>query len=117
MTPLLQTLVMVIIVMIAIVTQITTQIKRMAKKTTQVIENATKTAGCNKIMRNFKDFHRTLMSVIELATNTTDHTNCKEQVQTNNKTARYSPGMRKLNDEYDKSYQSLTSRAHSYCDN
>ena len=92
MTPLLQTLVTVIILMIAIVTQITTQIKRMAKKTTQVIENMTKRAGCNKIMRNFKDFHRTLTSTIELVTNMTNHTNRKEQVQINNKTARYSPG-------------------------
>ena len=112
MTPLLQTLVTVIILIIAIVTQITTQIKRMAKKTTQVIENATKRASCNKIIRNIKDFHRTLTSTIELATNTTDHTNRKEQVQINNKTARYSPGTRKLNDEYDESYQSLTSRTH-----
>ena len=117
MTALLQTLVTVIIVMIAIVTQITTQIKRMAKKTTQVIEDMTKRAGCNKIIRNFKDFHRTLTSMIELATNTTDHTNCKEQVQINNKNARYSPGTRKLNDKYDESYQSFTSRAHSYCNN
>ena len=57
------------------------------------------------------------MSMIELATNTTNHTNRKEQAQINNKTTRNSPGMRKLNDEYDESYQSLTSRAHSYCDN
>ena len=86
MTPLLQTLVTVIILMIAIVPQTTTQIKRMAKKTMQVIENVTKRAGCNKIIRNFKDFHRTLTSMIELATNMTDRTNRKEQVQINNKT-------------------------------
>ena len=117
MTPPLQTLVMVIILIIALVTQITTQIKRIAKKTTQVIENATRRASRNKIIKNIKDFHRTLTSAITLATNTTDCTNRKEQVQINNKTARYSPGMRKLNDEYDKSYQSLTSRTYSYCDN
>ena len=57
------------------------------------------------------------MSVITIVTNTTDRTNHKEQVQINNKTARYFPGMRKLNDEYDESYQSLTSRTYSYCDN
>ena len=117
MTPLLQTLVTVIIVMIAIVTQIKTQMKRMAKKTTEVIENATKRAGCSKIIRNFQDFYRTLTSMIELVTNMTYRTNHKEQSQINNKTARYSPGTRKLNDEYDESYQSLTSSAHSFCDN
>ena len=92
MTPPLQTLVMVIILIIAIVTQITTQIKRIAKKTMQVIENATRRASCNKIIKNIKDFHRTLMSAITLVTNTTNRTNHKEQVQINNKTARYSPG-------------------------
>ena len=97
--------------------QTTTQIKRIAKKTTQVIENVTKRASRNKIIKNIKDFHRTLTAVITLVTNTTDHTNRKEQVQINNKTTRYSPGTRKLNDEYDESYQSLTSRTYSYCDN
>ena len=117
MTPPLQTLVKVIILIIAIVKQTTTQIKRIAKKTMQVIENATKRASRNKIIKNIKDFHRTLMAVITLATNTTNRTNHKEQVQISNKTTRYSPGMRKLNDGYDESYQSRTSRTYSYCDN
>ena len=90
-TPLLQTLVTVIILIIAIVTQITTQIKRITKKTTQVIENATRRASHNKIIKNIKDFHRTLTSAITLATNMTDHTNRKKQVQRNNKTTKYSP--------------------------
>ena len=54
MTPPLQTLVTVIILIIAIVTQITTQIKRIAKKTTQVIENATRRASRNKIIKTSK---------------------------------------------------------------
>ena len=117
MTPLLQRLVTIIILIIAIVRQITTQIKRIGKRTTQVIENATRRASHNKIIKSIKDFHRTLTSAITLATNMTDRTNHKEQVQINNKTTRYSPGTRKLNDEYDESYQSLTSRTYSYCDN
>ena len=117
MTPPLQTLVTVIILIIAIVTQITTQIKRIAKKLTQAIENVTKRASHNKIIKNIKDFHRTLTSAITLATNTTDHTNRTEQDRINNKTTRYSPGMQKLNDKYDESYQSLTSRTYSYCNN
>ena len=117
MTPPLQTLVTVIILIIAIVKQTTTQIKRIAKEATQVIENVTKEASHNKTIKNIKDFHRTLTSAITIVTNTTDCTNHKEQVQINNKTTRYSPGMRKLNDEYNESYQSLTSRTYSYCDN
>ena len=117
MTPPLQTLVTVIILKKAIVKQTTTQIKKIAKKATQVIENATKEAGHNKIIKNIKDFHRTLTSAITIVTNTTDRSNHKEQVQINNKTTRYSPGTRKLNNEYDELYQSLTSRTYSYCDN
>ena len=117
MTPLLQTLVTVIILIIAIVKQTTTQIKRIAKKTTQVIENVTKEASRIEIIKNIKDFHRTLRTAITLATNMTDSTNCKGQVQISNKTTSYSPGTRKPNDEYDGSYQSLTSMTYNYCDN
>ena len=117
MIPPLQTLVMVIILIIAIVKQTTTQIKKIAKKAAQVIENTTKKASHNKIIKNIKDFHRTTTSAITIATNTTDRTNHNKQAPINNKTTRYSPGTRKLNDEYDESYQSLTSRTCSYCDN
>ena len=62
MTPPLQTLVMVIILIIAIVKQTTTQIKRIAKKATQVIENATKGASHNKIIKNIKENSMTSMT-------------------------------------------------------
>ena len=117
MTPLLQMLVMVIILIIAIVKQTTTGIKKVTKKAAQVIENMTKEASHNKIIKNIKDFHKTVTSAITIATNTTNRTNHKEQVQINHKTARYSPGTRKFNDEYDESYQSLTFKTYSYCDN
>ena len=78
MTPPLQTLVTVIILIIAIVKQTTTQIKKIAKKAMQVIENVTKEASRNKIIKNIKDFHRTLMSAITTVTNTTDCTNHKK---------------------------------------
>ena len=117
MTPLLQTLVTVIILIIAIVKQKITQIRKIAKKATKVIENMTKEVSCNKIIKNINDFHRTVMSAITIATNTTDRTSHKEQARINNKTTKYSPGMRKPNDEYNESYQSLTSRSCSYCDN
>ena len=116
-TPPLQMLVTVIILIIMIVKQTTVEIKKVTKKAAQVIENTTKEARRSSIIKNIKDFHITVTSAITLATNTTNRTNHKEQVQIINKTARYPPGMRKLNDEYDKSYQSLTSKTYSYCDN
>ena len=117
MTPPLQTLVTVIILIIAIVKQTITQIKKIAKRTAQVIENTTKEVSHNSTIRNIKDFHKTIMSAITIMTNTTNRTNHKKQARINNKTTRYSPGTRKPNDEYDESYQSLTSRTCSYCDN
>ena len=117
MTPPLQTLVTVIILIITIVKQTTAQIKKIARKATQVIENVTKEASHNKVIKNIKDFHRTTMLAITIATNTTDRTNHKSQIQINNKTTRYSPGTQKLNDEYDELYQSLTSRTYNHCDN
>ena len=116
-TPPVQTLVTVIILIIAIVKHITTQIKEIAKKAVLAIENTTKQASRNKIIKNIKDFHRTTMLAITIATNTTDLTNHSKQAQINNKNTRNSPGTRKLNDEYDKSYQSPTSRACNHCDN
>ena len=80
MTPSLQIIVTVIILIIAIVKQTTTQIKKIAKKAVQVIENTTKEAS-HKIIKNIKDFHRTTMSAITIATNTTDCTNRSKQAQ------------------------------------
>ena len=72
MTPLLQTLVTVIILIIAIVKQTIIQIRKITKKAAQVIENTTKEASRNRIIKNIKDFHRTVTSAIAIATNTTD---------------------------------------------
>ena len=117
MTPPLQTLVTIIILIISIVKQMTTQIKEIAKRAVQATENMIKEASRNKILQNIKDFHKTTMLAITIATNTTNRTNHSGQDQINNRNTQNSPGTRKFNDKYDKSYQLLTSRTHSYCDN
>ena len=76
-----------------------------------------KEASHNKLFQNIKDFHRTTMLAITVATNMTNRTNHSGQAQINKGNTQNPPGTRKLNDEYDESYQSLTSRTHSYCDN
>ena len=116
-TPPLQTLITIIILTIAILKQIITQIKEIAKRAVQVTENMIKEASHNKLFQNIKDSHRTTMLAITIATNTTNRTNHSGQAQTNNRNRQNSPGTRKLNDKYDESYQLLTSRTHSYCDN
>ena len=116
-TPPLQTLITIIILIIAILKQLITQIKEITKRAAQSMENAIKETSRNKLFQNIKDFHRTTMLVITVVTNTTDHTNRSGQAQINNRNIQNSPGTQKLNDEYDESYQSPTSRTHSYCDN
>ena len=113
----LQRLITIIILIIAILRQIITQIKEIAKRAAQATENTIKEASRIKLFQNIKDFHRTTMLAITIVTNMTDHTNRSRKAQINNRNIQNSPGTRKLNDEYNKSYQSLTSRTHSYCDN
>ena len=110
----LQTLITIIILIIAIGRQMTTQTKEIAKKAVQATENMIKKANHNNILRNIKDFHRTTMLAITIATNMTDRTNHSGQAQINNRSTQNPPGTRKPNDEYDESYQSCTSRTHSY---
>ena len=117
MTTPLQTLITIIILIIAILKQMITQIKEIAKRAVQAMENMIKEASHNKLLQNIKDFHRTTMLVITIATNTNNRTNCSGQSQINNRNIQNSPGMRKLNDKYNELYQSLISRTHSYCDN
>ena len=117
MTPPLQALVMMIILIIAIVRQITTQIKEITKKAIQAMENMIKKASCNKTLRNVKDFQRTTMLAITIATNTTNRTDHNKQAQINNRITQNPPGTRKPSDKDDESYQSLTSRTLNYCDN
>ena len=114
MTPPLQTLVMIIILVIAILKQMTIRIKEMTKRAVQAMENTIKVDSHNKLLRNIKEFHRTTMLATTITTNTTNRTNHSGQAQINNKNTQNPPGTRKLNDEYDESYQSLTSRTHSY---
>ena len=93
-TPL-QTLITIIILIIAVVKQMATQTKEITKKAVQATENMIKKASHNKIIRNIKDFHRTTMLAITIATNTTDHTNHSGQAQLNNRNIQNPPGMRK----------------------
>ena len=89
----LQTLITIIILIIAIVKQMTTQIKEIAKKAVQAMENMIKKASHNIILRNIKDFHRTGMLAITIATNMTYHTNHSGQAQINNRSTQNPPGM------------------------
>ena len=81
-TPL-RALIMIIILIIAILKQLITQIKEITKRAVQTTENMIKEASCNKLFQSIKDFHRTTMLAITVATNTTNRTNHSGQARIN----------------------------------
>ena len=92
----------------------TTYTKEIAKKTVQTVKSTITKASHNKLLQNIKDFYKTAMLVVAIATNMTDCTNPNKRAHTSNGNMQKHPSMQKLNDEYDRPYQSHTSRTHSY---
>ena len=116
MTPSFQALIMVAIIITAILEHIAMYVKeipRIAKKTVQAVESMIMKASRNKFLQNIKDSYRTTALAITIATSMMDHTNHMKQPQKPTRTTQISPGMRKLNDEYEGSYQSHTSRTYN----
>ena len=113
MTPPLQTLIMVFIMLIAILEHITTyfkEIPKLAKKTAQAVKSTITKASHNELLQNIKDSYKTTMLAIAIVTNMKGRTNRSRQAHTTNRNMQNYPGMRKLNDEYGRLYQSHTSR-------
>ena len=106
MTPPLQTLITVIIMLIAILEHIIyiKEIPKLAKKTAQAVKSTITKASHNELLQNIKDSYRTTMLVIPIVTNTKDRTNRITQAHTTKRNMQNYPGMRKLNDEYGRSY-------------
>ena len=113
--PCLQLLITVAIIITAILEHIAMYVKeipRITNKTVQAVKSMTMKASRNKFLQNIKENYKTAALAITIVTNTTDCTNRVKQPQTTNRNAQNSSGMRKLNDEYDRSSQSHTSRTH-----
>ena len=108
-------LITVAIIITAILEHIAVYVREMpkiAKKTAQVVKSMTMKAGHNKLIQNIKDSYRTAALAITIATSTMDCTDHRKQPPIINRNTQFHPGMRKLDDEYDGSYQSHISRAH-----
>ena len=109
--------------MITIVILITTMIQHLkshiqktpgiTRKTTQAIKSAIIRTSHNNYIQNIREIYKTATLAITIATSMTDHTNWKNKHQTANRNTQNTPGAQKLNDEYDGSYQSHTSRTHN----
>ena len=83
---------MIIILIIAILKQLITEIKEITKRAAQATENMIKEASRNKLFQIIKDFHRTTMLAITVATNMTNHTNHSGQAQINKGNTQNPPG-------------------------
>ena len=95
----------------------TTYAKEIAKKTVQTVKSMITKASHNELLQNIKDSYKTAMLAVAIATNMTDRANLNKQAHTSNGNMQKHLGTRKVNDEYDGSYQLHTSRTHSYSSN
>ena len=86
------------------------EIPRIAKRTMQTVKNTTRKAGHYKLLQNIKDSYKKATLAITIVTSMTDRTNHMKQPHTLGRKMQILPGMRKLNNEYDRSYQSHTAR-------
>ena len=89
------------------------EIPEITRKAIQVVKSTTTEISHNKLIQNIKKSYKTAGLAINIVINTTDRTSHTIMHQITNRNAHNIPGMRKLNDEYDKSYQSHSSRPHS----
>ena len=76
------------------------EIPGIARKATQAVKSAITKISHKNSIQNIRKTYKTAALVITLATNMTDHTSHMNQHQTANRNTQNTPGMRKLNDEY-----------------
>ena len=120
MTLTLQIIVTIMIMIRTVLKQITAcveKIPRLIEKTTQAVRYKTTKASRNILLRNIKDFYKTAVLAVTIATSTTDGTSCNRPTHRNNRNRQNYPDMQKSHDEYDDSYQSHTSRNHNTSSN
>ena len=86
------------------------KIPKFAEKIAQALKSMITKASRNGLFQNIKDSYKTAALAITIATNTKDRTSRSRQTHRNNRNRQNYPCTRKLNDEYNDSYQSHTSR-------
>ena len=81
------------------------------RKLVQMIKTTTRKISRNKLFQKIKKSSAVL--AINIATNMMDHTSHTNHPHTTKRNTQKTPGMQKLNDKYNRSYQSNTSRTYS----
>ena len=115
-TSTLQSLIAVTIIITTILEHVAVYVKEVpniAKKTVQAVKSTTMKAVHNKLLQNIKDSYKRAALAITIVTSTKDCTNHTKQPHVTNRKAQIPPITRKLNDKYDGSYQSHTSRTYN----
>ena len=109
----LQTMITIATVITTLLEKIITNLQEIPetmRKAVQVIKDTTTKISRNKLFQNIKKSNKTAVLVVNKATSMTDHTSHMKQTHATNRNTQKSPSTQKLNDEYNRSYQSYTSR-------
>ena len=93
------------------------KIPKLTEKIAQAVKSMITKASHNGLFQNIKDSYKTAVLAITIATNTKDCTSRSGQTHKNNRNRQNYPGTQKLNDDYDNSHQSHTSRTHNNSSN
>ena len=113
MTLTLQTIITIIIMLATFLEHIMAyakKIPKLAEKIAQAVKSMITKVSRNELFQNIKDSYKTAALAITIATNTKDRTSHSGQTHINNRNGQNYPDMRKLNNEYDDSYQLHISR-------
>ena len=89
------------------------EIPQTMRNAAQAIKTTTRKISHYKLFQKIKKSYKTAVLAVNLVTNTVDCTSRTKQPHTTNRNTRKIPDMQKLNDEYDGSHQSPTSRSHN----
>ena len=86
------------------------EIPGIARKVIQAVKSTTTKISRNNFHQNIREAYKSTALAITIVTKTTDYTSHMKQHKATNRNTQNTPDMQKLNDEYDKSYQSYTAR-------
>ena len=120
MTLTLQTIITITIMITTVLKQITACVEkfpRLIGKITQAIRYMTTKASCNIFFQNIKDFYKTAVLAVSVATNMTDRNSQNEPTHRNSRNSLNYPDMQKSYNKSNNSYQLHTPRNHNTSSN
>ena len=86
------------------------EIPETMRKAAQTIKDTTTKISHNKLFQNIKESYKTAVLAVNIVTSMMGCTSHMKQPHTTNRNTQNSPGKQKLNNEYDRLYQSHTPR-------